>query len=88
MFWSIPATIEGTGNASQVPQVGVADLLQNLSWLWARAVEQGVNLGQRHTPGHPQCLRPSDGLERSDSQGLLTPERPKGPVGRKATFLR
>lgn len=28
-----------------MPQVGVADWLQNLSWFWARAAEQGVNLG-------------------------------------------
>lgn len=83
MFWSIPATVEGTGIASHMPQVGMADLLQNLSWLWARAAEQGVNLGRRHTPGYPQCLQPSDGLERSDSQGQLTRERPKDPAGRK-----
>lgn len=88
MFWSIPATVEGTGNASHMPQVGVADRLQNLSWFWARAAEQGVNLGRRHTPGYPQGLQPSDSLERSDSQGQLTPERPKDPAGRKATFLR
>lgn len=88
MFWSIPATVEGTGNASYMPQVGVADWLQNLSWLWPRATEQGVNLGRRHTPGYPQGLQPSDGLERSDSQGQLTPETPKDPAGRKATFLR